>query len=168
MHIYRDTQLHTDTCTQTHTQIIPHTYTDTPVGREISSPTHAHSQIGERDPRARTPGISSHTQAHPQTGDRDLPSTLCTFYFSSIFHCTFVVLVWSTVPWRQMLLNLVYNLAGWGILRNMSCRIGRTVFMYPMRRVISNRKIQPNVATTIERRSRIICNMGRLCAQRYR
>ena len=65
-HIEIPTSLHlqTDTCTQTHAQILPHIYTDTPVGREISSPTHARSQIGERDPRARN---REHPHTHTHT-----------------------------------------------------------------------------------------------------
>ena len=58
--------------------------------------------------------------------------------------------------------------AGWCMLRKGSCKLCFGVLTYPIRRVISNQNVQPKVATTIERRIKIISSMGLLCAQRYR
>ena len=58
--------------------------------------------------------------------------------------------------------------AGWRMLRKGSCRLCFGLLTYPMRRVVSNQKVQPKVATTMERRIKIISSMGLLCrAQRY-
>ena len=55
--------------------------------------------------------------------------------------------------------------AGWRRLRKESCKWCFGLLTYPIRRVISNQNVQPNVATTIERRIKIISSMGLLCAQ---